>query len=63
MAASRPGFQVPGNRAHVAPAGAIGVTVAKVSEAEVMAAGGINDILIARLSRPEQGRAARRTAN
>ena len=30
-------------------AGAIGVTVAKVSEAEVMAAGGINDILIAHL--------------
>ena len=30
-------------------AGAIGVTVAKVSEAEVMAAGGIDDILIAHL--------------
>lgn len=30
-------------------AGAIGVTVAKVSEAEVMAAGGISDILIAHL--------------
>src|SRR5580704_148488 len=30
-------------------AGAIGVTVAKVSEAEVMAAGGITDILIAHL--------------
>src|SRR5579883_1819617 len=30
-------------------AGAIGVTVAKVSEAEVMAAGGIEDILIAHL--------------
>lgn len=29
--------------------GAIGVTVAKVSEAEVMAAGGITDILIAHL--------------
>ncbi len=31
-------------------AGAIGVTVAKVSEAEVMAAGGIDDILIAHLA-------------
>src|ERR1700760_4003878 len=30
-------------------AGALGVTVAKVSEAEVMAAGGIDDILIAHL--------------
>src|SRR5271156_2898104 len=30
-------------------AGAIGVTVAKVSEAEIMAAGGIDDILIAHL--------------
>src|SRR5438270_9784420 len=30
-------------------AGAIGVTVAKVSEAEVMAAGGVDDILIAHL--------------
>ena len=28
-------------------AGAVGVTTAKISEAEVMAAGGINDILIA----------------
>src|SRR5690349_1766722 len=30
-------------------AGAIGVTVAKVSEAEVMAAGGVADILVAHL--------------
>src|ERR1700722_9149990 len=38
-------------------AGAIGVTVAKVSEAEVMAAGGIEDILIAHLA--PLGQAAR----
>lgn len=47
----------PHAKAHKSPAiahvlkraGAIGVTVAKVSEAEVMAAGGIDDILIAHL--------------
>ena len=47
VAASRQGVQVPGDRSHPAQPGAIGVTVAKVSEAEVMAAGGITDILIA----------------
>ena len=40
---------MPGDRAPLRRAGAIGVTVAKVSEAEVMAAGGIDDILIAHL--------------
>ncbi len=49
VASPRQGVQVPGDRPHAAPRGAIGVTVAKVSEAEVMAAGGIDDILIAHL--------------
>ena len=49
VAAPRQGVQVPGDRPPLRRAGAIGVTVAKVSEAEVMAAGGIDDILIAHL--------------
>jgi D-serine deaminase-like pyridoxal phosphate-dependent protein len=42
-------FKSPGIAHILRRAGAIGVTVAKVSEAEVMAAGGISDILIAHL--------------
>jgi D-serine deaminase-like pyridoxal phosphate-dependent protein len=42
-------FKCPAIAHFLRRAGAIGVTVAKVSEAEVMAAGGINDILIAHL--------------
>src|SRR5258708_20631612 len=42
-------FKTPAIAHQLRRAGAIGVTVAKVSEAEVMAAGGIADILIAHL--------------
>jgi D-serine deaminase-like pyridoxal phosphate-dependent protein len=42
-------FKSPAIAHRLRRAGAIGVTVAKVSEAEVMAAGGIDDILIAHL--------------
>ena len=42
-------FKCPAIAHMLQKAGAIGVTVAKVSEAEVMAAGGITDILIAHL--------------
>jgi D-serine deaminase-like pyridoxal phosphate-dependent protein len=42
-------FKSPAIAHHLRRAGAIGVTVAKVSEAEVMAAAGIDDILIAHL--------------
>ena len=42
-------FKCPAIAHQLRKAGAIGVTVAKVSEAEVMAAGGIDDILIAHL--------------
>jgi D-serine deaminase-like pyridoxal phosphate-dependent protein len=42
-------FKCPAIAHQLRRAGAIGVTVAKVSEAEVMAAGGIDDILIAHL--------------
>jgi D-serine deaminase-like pyridoxal phosphate-dependent protein len=42
-------FKSPAIAHKLLKAGAIGVTVAKVSEAEVMAAGGIKDILIAHL--------------
>lgn len=42
-------FKSPAIAHQLLKAGAIGVTVAKVSEAEVMAAAGINDILIAHL--------------
>jgi D-serine deaminase-like pyridoxal phosphate-dependent protein len=42
-------FKCPAIAHRLRRAGAIGVTVAKVSEAEVMAAGGIDDILIAHL--------------
>src|SRR5260370_1521614 len=42
-------FKCPAIAHKLKKAGAIGVTVAKVSEAEVMAAGGIDDILIAHL--------------
>src|SRR4051812_40296380 len=42
-------FKTPAIAHALRKAGAIGVTVAKVSEAEVMAAGGIDDILIAHL--------------
>jgi D-serine deaminase-like pyridoxal phosphate-dependent protein len=42
-------FKCPAIAHRLRQAGAIGVTVAKVSEAEVMAAGGIDDILIAHL--------------
>src|SRR6185312_6513953 len=42
-------FKSPALAHRLRQAGAIGVTVAKVSEAEVMAAGGIDDILIAHL--------------
>jgi D-serine deaminase-like pyridoxal phosphate-dependent protein len=42
-------FKTPAIAHILRKAGAIGVTVAKVSEAEVMAAGGIDDILIAHL--------------
>ena len=50
-------FKCPAIAHRLRKAGAIGVTVAKVSEAEVMAAAGIDDILIAHLvvgpDRPE----------
>src|SRR4051812_3191290 len=42
-------FKCPAIAHRLKKAGAIGVTVAKVSEAEVMAAAGIDDILIAHL--------------
>jgi D-serine deaminase-like pyridoxal phosphate-dependent protein len=42
-------FKTPAIAHLLRKAGAVGVTVAKVSEAEVMAAGGIDDILIAHL--------------
>lgn len=42
-------FKCPAIAHQLRRAGAIGVTVAKVSEAEVMAAGGIDDILIAHI--------------
>src|SRR5580700_11899834 len=42
-------FKCPAIAHKLRRAGAIGVTVAKVSEAEVMAAAGIDDILIAHL--------------
>lgn len=42
-------FKTPAIAHLLQKAGAIGVTVAKVSEAEVMAAGGVDDILIAHL--------------
>jgi D-serine deaminase-like pyridoxal phosphate-dependent protein len=42
-------FKTPAIAHHLRKAGALGVTVAKVSEAEVMAAAGIDDILIAHL--------------
>jgi len=42
-------FKCPAIAHHLRKAGAFGVTVAKVSEAEVMAAAGIDDILIAHL--------------
>src|SRR5258708_10544626 len=42
-------FKCPAIAHRLRKAGAIGVTVAKVSEAEVMAAAGIDDILIAHL--------------
>src|ERR1700761_4302838 len=42
-------FKCPAIAHYLRKAGALGVTVAKVSEAEVMAAAGIDDILIAHL--------------
>ena len=67
VAAARQGVQVPGDRHILRRAGAIGVTVAKVSEAEVMAAGGIDDILIAHLvvgpSKPARLAALQRQAD
>jgi len=49
MASAREGVQVSRDRAPALKAGAIGGHRRKVSEAEVMAAAGIDDILIAHL--------------